>query len=339
MKFRGKMNDIFAIRKFYNLLGMVGKLSKTSCVLRFTKEKFYFIVADNTNSSASAIGAVRCEMDAKFFFSEYQMEGVALTDPEIYLEIEPEKMAKTLNALKTTNAVRSLKIKLTRKMDNPCLSFEIELSSPALSFGGGAGGTSLTSTLSSGSRRCVHDVPINLIPRRLWEDFNEPELRRFDVSICLPELKSLKVLTERFKNLGSHFTISANKSGRLKLKLENDNIDVVAHFKDLEVPDYGDEMLAAAPVATQRAASVLPGAARGTNVGLDESSERRPDFVIEEERFHSVSVELKRFTSMLTAEQIVAQKVIANIVSGRMIHIFLIHEDLCVQFYIPAVHV
>ena len=75
----------------------------------------------------------------------------------------------------------------------------------------------------------------------------------------------------------------------------------IYNLQDLEVPDYGDEMLAAAPEATQRAASVLPGASRAsTNVGLDESKDltesgdRRPDFVLEEERFHSVSVELKR---------------------------------------------
>ena len=28
----------------------------------------------------------------------------------------------------------------------------------------------------------VHDVPVNVIPRRLWDEYEEPEMPRFDVS-------------------------------------------------------------------------------------------------------------------------------------------------------------
>ena len=40
-----------------------------------------------------------------------QFQGVAPTDPEIYIEIEPEKMAKTLNALKVNEIDFLLKLK------------------------------------------------------------------------------------------------------------------------------------------------------------------------------------------------------------------------------------
>ena len=28
----------------------------------------------------------------------------------------------------------------------------------------------------------VHDVPVNVIPKRLWDEYEEPEMPRFDVS-------------------------------------------------------------------------------------------------------------------------------------------------------------
>lgn len=37
-------------------------------------------------------------------------------------------------------------------------------------------------TLSSGSRVVTHDVPVDVIPRRLWHEFKEPSMPDFDVS-------------------------------------------------------------------------------------------------------------------------------------------------------------
>ena len=37
-------------------------------------------------------------------------------------------------------------------------------------------------TLSSISRVVTHDVPVDVIPRRLWHEFKEPSMPDFDVS-------------------------------------------------------------------------------------------------------------------------------------------------------------
>jgi len=37
-------------------------------------------------------------------------------------------------------------------------------------------------SLSAGSRVVVHDVPVNVVPRRLWAEFEEPNMPDFDVS-------------------------------------------------------------------------------------------------------------------------------------------------------------
>ncbi len=134
-------------------------------------------------------------------------------------------------------------MKLTRKHDTPCLSFEIELGSSIfgnLSAAGNSGSTTTNAAApphpasgvsSQSSRVCTHDVPVSLIPRRLWPDFAEPEMQAFDVSLYLPDLKQLKHLAERYKNLGHHVVVEASRSGRLRLSVETDDVNVVTHFK------------------------------------------------------------------------------------------------------------
>lgn len=41
----------------------------------------------------------------------------------------------------------------------------------------------LQPSLHSHSRFVVHDVPVTVIPRRLWEQFQEPSMIQFDVSL------------------------------------------------------------------------------------------------------------------------------------------------------------
>lgn len=189
MKFRGRMTDLLSIRKFYSVLGTMAKLSKR-CVLRLTADKLFFILTENGSNgggatSASGAPTVWCELDRSHFFSEYNMEGVTAREPEIYLELEPDRLARTLNALKAgagATSARSLKVKLTRKHDVPCLSFEIELAPSATaalaSFVHGNDTTAAAGGANpASSRTCTHDVPVNLIPRRLWQDFAEPEMQ------------------------------------------------------------------------------------------------------------------------------------------------------------------
>lgn len=56
-------------------------------------------------------------------FQEYNMQGVSAEFNEIYLEVVIEHLVR---ALKSSQAAKSLKIKLAKKQ-TPCLSLEIEL--------------------------------------------------------------------------------------------------------------------------------------------------------------------------------------------------------------------
>ena len=248
------------------------------------------------------------------------MEGVTPQDNEIYLELEPDRLAKTLTALKSSSHPRSLKVKLTRKRDMPCLSFEIELGSSTLT---GQTASTANGSMLTASRTCTHDVPVSLIPRRLWADYREPEMRAFDVSLYLPELKQLKTLTERYKNLGHFVSLQASRKGKLRLAMDTDQINVVTHFKNLEVPRFDDTAASVARLSNSRLQ-------RSLNESFNRGEEE------EEEKFALVRIELKRFNLFLGAEQVAPKKVIANFVTDKMVHMFLIHDDVCIQYFIPA---
>uniref|UniRef100_A0A8C9P272 HUS1 checkpoint clamp component n=2 Tax=Marmotini TaxID=337730 RepID=A0A8C9P272_SPEDA len=136
---------------------MIAKLAKT-CTLRISPNKLNFILSDKLASGGVSMW---CELEQENFFSEFQMEGVSAENNEIYLELTSENLSR---ALKTTQNARSLKIKLTNK-HFPCLTISVELLS-----------------VSSSSRIVTHDIPITIIPRRLWKDLQEPSVPDSDVS-------------------------------------------------------------------------------------------------------------------------------------------------------------
>jgi len=286
MKFRGKMIEQTAIRKFYTVLGAMAKISKVS-VLRLTADKLYFILTDRTASGGPAVWA---EMEQENYFNEYNIEGVSAEQNEIFLELSPEKLSKTLGGLKSSNApVRSLKMKLTKKASVPCLTFEVEL--PGL----------------QGTRSCVHDIPVTVLGRTVWKEYEEPPMPPFDVSVCLPDVRRLRHLVERYKVLGQAVTLTATRQGMLTLKVESDEGVFSTHYPDLKMPVFRDD--------------TLPW--------------QRPDT---QDPTHSASVrvDLKRFAVFLAGEQLHPKRAIANIVQGEVLHMFFVHEDLIVQYFIPA---
>jgi len=287
MKFRGRMIEQMSIRKFYSVIMTMAKIAKT-CVMRLTADKVYFILTDQ---NASGVPAVWCEMEQESYFNEYNIEGVSPEQNEIFLEFIPDKVSKTLTVLKN-GQVKSLKMKLTKKNNVPCLTFEVEL--PALTQ----------------SKVAVHDVPVAVLPRKVWGEYKEPPMPPFDVSICLPELKKLKHLMERFKTLGQAVTITAGKQGKLSLKVESDEGVFSTHYPDLRVPVYRDD--------------TLPWRKPDSQAVTD------PDFSA------SVRVDLKRLGLFLSGEQLQPKRAIANIVEGEVLHMFFVHDDLLVQYFLPA---
>ncbi|KAM4718577.1 checkpoint protein HUS1 isoform 5-T5 [Anableps anableps] len=181
MKFRGKITDIACLNHFTRVVTTISKLTKT-CVLRLTPDHLFFILSGKVTNGGVGMW---CQLLQANFFQEYQMEGVSSEVQEICLEVSPEPWSR---ALKTVQSAKSVKLKLTRK-HCACLTVAAELP-----------------TLSSLGRVVTHDVPVDVIPRRLWQEFQEPSVPDFDVSVYLPPLKTMKSVVDRMKNL-SNFLI------------------------------------------------------------------------------------------------------------------------------------
>ncbi|XP_007895687.1 checkpoint protein HUS1 [Callorhinchus milii] len=283
MKFRAKLVDVACLNHLSRVVNTISKLAK-SCILRLTADKLYFILSDKVASGGVAMW---CQLFQGNFFDEFQIEGVSTDYNEIYLELVPENLSRSL---KTAHNAKAVKIKLTMK-HCPCLTVAVELPS-----------------LSSHSRIVTHDIPVVIIPRKLWNDFAEPNVPDFDVSIYLPVLKTMKSVVERMKNLAGQVVIEANQNGKMNLKINTDLVTVTTHFKDLGNPPWVEEE---APVGF--------------------SQMRDPENMAE------ATVDIKRLMQFLAGQQVNPSKAICNIVSKKLVHFVLLHEDVSLQYFIPAI--
>lgn len=276
MKFRGKIIDVACLNHFSRVIATISKLTKT-VVLRLTLDHIFFILNEKVANGGVSMW---CELSQENFFDEFQMEGVSPEENQICLEVAPESLSR---ALRTVQNSRALKVKLTRK-HCPCLTFSAELPS-----------------LSSVSRVVTHDVPVDVIPRKLWHELKEPHLPDFDVSVYLPPLKTLKNVVDRMKNLSNFLVLEANLKGEMNLKIETDLVSVTTHFKDLGNPPW------------------------------DEGSQR------EAEAMAQARVDVRKLQQFLQGQQVHPSKALCNLVHHRLLHLILLHEDVSLQYFIPAV--
>lgn len=58
-------------------------------------------------------------------------------------------------------------------------------------------------TTSSVLRTITHDIPIRIIPSRLWNEYQEQGIPEFAASFYLPPLRTIKPVIERMKNISN----------------------------------------------------------------------------------------------------------------------------------------
>ncbi|XP_073534491.1 checkpoint protein HUS1 isoform X1 [Phyllobates terribilis] len=283
MRFRCKIVDVSCLNHFTRVVTTITKLTK-SCTLRLSASNLYFILTDKVANGGVSMWCNLCQAN---FFDEYQMEGVSAEQNDIFLELIPENLSR---ALKTAQNAKAVKIKLTNK-HCPCITVAVELPS-----------------LSSTSRIVTHDIPVSVIPRRLWNDFKEPTVPDFDVSIYLPAIKTMKSVVERMKNLSNFIVIEANRNGEIDLKIETDLVSVSTHFKDLGNPPWVND-----------------------ESSQNNTQERDQDIMSQ------ARVDIRKLLQFLAGQQVNPNKAICNIVHKRMVHFILLHDDVSLQYFIPAV--
>ncbi|XP_063987451.1 checkpoint protein HUS1-like isoform X1 [Diachasmimorpha longicaudata] len=269
MKFRCKMTDSLAMKDFTNIIGAIAKISKF-CVLQLTPHEVCFTVFDDRQPMVWA------ELSRDHFFSEYLVEGLS-SENKICLEFDAVMLSKSLTSLK--QSATSVKIKLTNKQQ-PCLTLEIELCSA-----------------TSDSWHCVHDVPIRMVARKEWPSYHPPDIPAFHISLDLPQLKHLKNVAEKMKNLSPLLSIFASNDGILILRIETDSACVSTHFPSLDIhqeSETGEERIA-------------------------------------------VTVDIKKFLMFLAWDSVHPETVKCSILRDKLVYLHLnLNDNFKIHYFLPA---
>ncbi|XP_063678788.1 checkpoint protein HUS1-like [Bolinopsis microptera] len=159
----------------------------------------------------------------------------------------------------------------------------------------------LPSPGGSGIQRLVtHDVPVHLIPLTHWAEYEEPGMPEFDISFYLPPLKRLRNVLERIKNLSNHVTVRGAWTGELTLSVKTELVTTKTYFTDLDIPQLDSE------VDTSRASA-------------------------------EVTVDIKKLLLFVQSQGMGASKAICNIVHNRALQLFLLQDDVQLQYYLPSI--
>lgn len=272
MKFGAVITDSIAMKDFQNISTSLSKFAK-ECVMKITQRKLYFIISEEDSGPRKPL--VWCELPVTFYFSDYTIVGVSETHNEIFLELSTVLLSRSLSVIKQNSDC--LKLKLTNK-ESPCLTLEMDLKSGELS-----------------TRKVVHDIPVEVISRKHWSDYEEPRFTNFHVSIEMPSLKSIKHIVEHLKNWSPSLTVAANKNGRLTLKIQTNLLKVSSHFPDLNVESFAVGQIG--------------------NSDLD-ASELNEDQV-------SSTIDIKKFLMFLNGMQLNNCRTMCSIVHERMVKLFM----------------
>jgi len=285
MKFRAKLVDITCIQQFHKIFSTVGKVSKLS-TLRLTENQ---VVITHNERAVSGGTTMWCEVKQGDFFDEYRIEGKDETN-QIFLEIVNENIVR---ALKSGQNAQSIKIKLTKKQ-TPCLTFEITLPS-----------------LTVHTRNVIHDVPVSVIPSRFWDDFQKPLLPRYNIQIAVPQLKTLKNVVERMKNLSGYMIVSASNDGEIRFKVETDEVTATTHFKNMDIYETEESQSSEDPLADQ--------SDDGENV--------------------SVRIDVQKLVTFLNVQQLSPIRIWCGLVHGQAVHMFTQCNSSLFQYFMPGTNV
>ncbi|XP_045507202.1 checkpoint protein HUS1 isoform X1 [Colias croceus] len=290
MKFRAIMIDTGPMREFTNIVSTISKLSK-ECILRLSSDKMYFIVSEDNSGPAPPM--LWCEIPQAMFFSEYQIVGVDEEYKDIYLGIVSANLSRSLLTLKSA---KCLKMKLTKKQC-PCLTLEIEM----------------PSSTSQETRQVTHDIPVIVIPRKLWSEFQEPRIPQPDISIELPTLKQLRTTIDRMKAMSPEVVLRASAEGRLTLQIKTGMAKVSTRFKDLRVDAFEGP--------------------------IDHSdSETETQTNEDMTRVCYCRVDAKKFSMFLSADQISHNRTICSIVHKKLVILCLqTEENVKLQCFISGI--
>ncbi|XP_015784076.1 checkpoint protein HUS1 [Tetranychus urticae] len=213
MKLRGEAVDMSVVTQVTRIVNLFAKQSKT-LVLKFTQDHIYILAEPEVTERAMRLWT---EIPQSSLFQQYELAGIP-PDNVIYLKTKSENL---MNSLKTSASnCRSLKIKL-RQRTTPCLSLEFEQ----------------TSQLTNKSRIIYNYIDVEVVYKRYWNRYEEPNLPPPDITAILPPVAHLKSFTEKCRNIVSLLNISLTASRDLVFQVKGESLEITRKFTNVNIED------------------------------------------------------------------------------------------------------
>jgi len=322
MRFRGMIHDVASMNQLHRILWTLAKMVKSTAevyVFRLTQHFIYFIKEESAVNGGITVWA---RMSVESIFDEYNFEGLNRQDNEIQLEIVPSSLvpafksalagstsgggnhSSTSRSLTNSYNAKSLKMKLTKKQpQGPCLSIEVEM-------------PSASTNMNAQTRVLTHEVGVHVIPKRNWVTDADCQNPRYDVSLWLPPIRTLKNVVDKMKNMSQHVILIAEKFNDelacLKLNVENEFVSITTTFNDLRRPDLGPEAL--------------------------RDDDERDDDDVRDNSVVAVRIDVKKLVSFLASIQFPIDTICASFKDAEAAHLRIAENDFLFQFRIPAVN-
>ncbi|XP_053209187.1 checkpoint protein HUS1-like [Panonychus citri] len=257
MKLHGEAIDMKIVTQVTRIVSLFAKQSKT-LILKFTKDHVYILAEPEVTDRSMKLWT---EVPQSTLFSHYEIVGVP-PDNTIYLKTKAENL---MNSLKTATNCRSLKIKL-RQRTTPCLSLEFEQSSQ----------------LTTKNRIIYNYIDVEVVYKRFWARYDEPNLPPPDITVILPATIQLNSFTAKCRNFVSNLYISATGSRELVFRVKGESLEITRKFLNISTDEDGLDLTLSASVTVdiKRVANFFKTLhlAAGTQVCLNLTDERIAHF-------------------------------------------------------------
>ncbi|ETN67774.1 mitotic and DNA damage checkpoint protein hus1 [Anopheles darlingi] len=219
MKFRAVISDYTHVKEFCNLISTLSRMQKNLIINIQPSKVMLQIEAEACDGQF-----LWCDIDAtnrEGFFSQYDMDGVDAGHNQIYMVTVGTSFVRALSYVRN-NCVEYVKLKLIRTSLMPCLSVEM------------AGTISNQSEADAISSKMQHSLPITIVPRNEWDQYELPLEMPYDLSIAMPSIRSLRALLDKKKTLAPTVTLYTTMNDEMSLIVETDLVTVASHYRHLK---------------------------------------------------------------------------------------------------------
>lgn len=188
------------LREVWTALERLGE----TCLVSLTPADIRFALTEEHTSGEQAFA----DIPVPAVFDAYRIE--SKHGNEIHLMT---RLTSLLKALRSAEASSRITLKLTKKRERPCLTFEI----------------------ASDSLSVIQDVPVTIVDHDRLGELLEPELPDPKVKVRMPPLKSLRALVDRLRSVDDRdiLRITATSTGEMVLQIENEMVNIKTFYKGL----------------------------------------------------------------------------------------------------------